>query len=120
MYVDDVDLFTVNSALVIRDLWEEVARSTENWTELLTIPGGSGKGEQCFGYLIDYEWDASGAWHYAPVLKVELQIILPDGSKEGIALLAANAARVTLGVLCASPDGDDEHHLSKPGNPCAM
>jgi hypothetical protein len=55
LYVDDVDLFTMRSALVTRELWEEVARSTEAWTELLAVPGGSGKGEKCFGYLLDYE-----------------------------------------------------------------
>jgi hypothetical protein len=32
LYVDDVDLFTMRSALVTRELWEEVARSTEAWT----------------------------------------------------------------------------------------
>jgi hypothetical protein len=46
---------------------------------------------------------------------MELEIVLPDGSTEGIALLPAEAARVTLGV-CTSPDGDYIHHLSKPGN----
>jgi hypothetical protein len=41
--------------------------------------------------------------------------VLPDGSTEGIALLLVDAAQVTLGV-CTSPDSDDSHHLSKPGN----
>jgi hypothetical protein len=59
-YVDDVDLFIINSALITRDLWEEAAQSTKCWSELLTIPGGSGKGEKCFGYLIDYEWNDNG------------------------------------------------------------
>jgi hypothetical protein len=55
LYVDDVDLFTMNSQLATRELWQEVAESTMNWTDLLTVPGGLGKGEKCFGYLIDYE-----------------------------------------------------------------
>ena len=106
LYVDDVDLFIKNSALVTEELWEEVALSTSCWSELLTIPGGSGKGVTCFGYLIDYEWNAMGRWQYAPVPQIELEIVLPDGSREGIALLLADAARVTLGV-CTLPDGDD-------------
>jgi hypothetical protein len=114
LYVDDVDLFVMNLALKTKELWEEAAWSTECWSELLTVPGGSGKGEKCFGYLIDYEWDACGRWHYAPVPEMELEIVLPDGSREGIALLTADAARVTLGV-CTSPDGDDSHLLIKPG-----
>ena len=83
--MDDVDLFTMRSNLPIKELWEEVAASTECWTELLTVPGGSGKGEKCFGYLLDYKWDDTGAWYYAPVPDIELNIILPDGSKEGTA-----------------------------------
>jgi hypothetical protein len=59
-YVDDFDLFMMNSALSTPALWEEVAMSTRSWTELLTLPGGSGKGEKCFGYLIDYAWDDTG------------------------------------------------------------
>jgi hypothetical protein len=55
-----------------------------------------------------------GQWQYAPVPEMELEIVLPDGSTEGIALLPAEAARVTLGV-CTSPDGDDSHHLQKLG-----
>jgi hypothetical protein len=98
LYVDDVDLFVMNLSLVTEELWLEAARSTECWSELLTIPGGSGKGEKCFGYLIDYEWDDRGRWQYAPVPDMELEIILPDGSREGIALLPANAARVTLQI----------------------
>jgi hypothetical protein len=101
------------SSLVTRELWEEVASSTECWTKLLTVPGGSGKGEKCFGYLLDYEWDESGAWQYAPVLDMELDIVLPDGTKEGIALLPHTVARVILGIS-TSPDGDDSHHLSIP------
>jgi hypothetical protein len=85
------------------------------WSELLTVPGGSGKGEKCFGYLIDYEWDDTGAWYYAPVPDMQLEIVLPDGTREGIALLPATATRVTLG-LATSPDGDDSHHLSASGN----
>ena len=54
LYVDDVNLFMMRSLLVTRELWEEVASNTECWTELLTVPGGSGKGEKCFGYLLDY------------------------------------------------------------------
>jgi hypothetical protein len=77
----------MNSALFTRDLWKEAARSTKCWSELLTIPGGSGKGEKCFGYLIDYEWNNNGRWQYAPVPEMELEIVLPDGSTEGIALL---------------------------------
>ena len=114
LYVDDVDLFTMRSNLPIKELWEEVAASTECWTELLTVPGGSGKGEKCFGYLLDYEWDDTGAWYYAPVPDIELNIILPDGSKEGIALLPHTSGRVTLGIS-TSPDGDDSHHLHTPG-----
>jgi hypothetical protein len=97
-YVDDTDLFTMNSQLITKELWKEVARSTEDWTELLTVTGGSGKGEKCFGYLLDYEWDDTGQWYYAPVPDMELNIVLPDGSREGIALLPADAARVTLGI----------------------
>ena len=114
LYVDDVDLFTMNSALVTHELWKEVAKSTLTWTELLTIPGGSGKGEKCFGYLIAYKWDDTGAWYYAPVLDIQLEITLPDGTTEGIILLPATASRVTLGVA-TSPDGDDTHHLKAPG-----
>jgi hypothetical protein len=89
-------------------LWEEVAASTKCWTELLTVPGGSGKGEKCFGYLIDYEWDNSGAWSwsYAPVPEMQLDIVLPDCSTEGIALLPHTAGQVTLGIS-TSLDGDD-------------
>lgn len=116
LYVDDVDLFNMNSKLVTHELWQEVADSTKTWTELLTVPGGSGKGEKCFGYLIDYEWDGDGAWQYAPVPEMDLEIVLPDGTLEGIALLPASAARVTLGVNQA-PDGDDTHHLQAPGKP---
>jgi hypothetical protein len=60
LYLDDVDLFIMNSALVTEELQEEAALSTSCWSELLTIPGGSGKGEKCFGYLINYEWNAMG------------------------------------------------------------
>ena len=114
LYVDDVDLFVMNSELITEELWLEAARSTACWSLLLTIPGGSGKGVKCFGYMIDYEWDEHGRWQYAPVPNMELEIVFPDGSMEGIALLPADAARVTLGV-CTSPDGDDSHHLCKPG-----
>jgi hypothetical protein len=114
LYVDDVDLFMMRSSLVTRELWEEVAASTEGWTKLLAVPGGSGKGEKCFGYLLDYEWDDSGAWQYAPVPDMELDIVLPDGTKEGIALLPHTSARFTLGIS-TSPDGDDSHHLYTPG-----
>ena len=116
LYVDDVDLFSMNSTLVTEALWEEVCNSTETWTELLTVPGGSAKGEKCFGYLIDYGWDEEGRWFYAPVPEIDLEIVLPDGSKEGIALLPADAARVTLGVNMA-PNGDDTAHLQAPGKP---
>jgi hypothetical protein len=115
-YVDDVDLFSMNAQLATAELWQEVAESTEWWTELLTVPGGSGKGAKCFGYLIDYEWDDTGAWYYAPVPEMDLQIVLPDGTKEGIALLPADSARVTLGINMA-PDGNDMHHLTAPGKP---
>jgi hypothetical protein len=64
----------------------------------MTVPGGSGKGENCFGYLLDYEWDDSGAWYYALMPNMELDIVLPEGSKEGIALLPQTAAWVTLGI----------------------
>ena len=64
----------------------------------MTVPGGSGKGEKCFGYLLDYEWDESGAWQYAPVPDMKLDIVLPDGTKEGIVLLPHTVARVTLGI----------------------
>jgi hypothetical protein len=114
LYVDNVDLFTMRFDLPIKELWEEVAASTESWTELLTVPGGSGKGEKCFGYLLDYEWDVTGAWYYAPVPDIELNMVLPDGSKEGIVLLPHTSGRVTLGIS-TSPDGDDSHHLHTPG-----
>ena len=114
LYVDDVDLFTMNSALTTPELWEAVSRSTHDWTKLLTVPGGSGKGEKCFGYLLDYAWDDSGQWYYAPVSDMQLEIVLPDGTTEGIALLPATASRVTLGVS-TSPDGIDVHHLKAPG-----
>jgi hypothetical protein len=97
-YVDDADLFTMNSGLATRELWAEVARSTKTWTELLTVPGRSGKGEKCFGYMIDYEWDVTGAWYYAPVPDMQLEIVLPDGSTKGIVLLPHTAPRVTLGI----------------------
>jgi hypothetical protein len=114
LYVEVVDLFTMRSNLPIKELWEEVAASTKSWTELLTVPEGSGKGEKCFGYLLDYEWDDTGAWYYAPVPDIELNIVLPDGSKEGIALLPHTSGRVTLGIS-TSPYGDDSHHLHTPG-----
>lgn len=114
LYVDDVDLFSMNSSLTSPELWEAVASSTRAWTELLTIPGGAGKGEKCFGYLIDYAWDDTGQWYYAPVSDMQLDIVLPDGSTEGIVLLPATASRVTLGVA-TSPDGIDDHHLKAPG-----
>jgi hypothetical protein len=104
----------MNSALVTEELWGEAALSTSCWSDLLTIPGGSGKGEKCFGYLIDYKWNAMGRWQYAPVPEIDLEIVLPDGFTEGIALLLADAARVALLCVCMSPDGDDSHHLSKP------
>jgi len=116
LYVDDVDLFSMNSQLVTPELWQEVAESTKTWTELLAVPGGSGKGEKCFGYLVDYIWDDDGAWSYAPVPEIDLHIVLPDGTLEGIALLPAEAARVTLGVNMA-PNGDDTAHLSALGKP---
>jgi hypothetical protein len=116
LYVDNNDIFTMNSALSTEELWLEVAQSMLRWSELLTIPGGSGKGKKCFGYLIDYEWDLTGAWHYAPVPDTELEIVLPDGTREGIALLPTTASRVTLGIA-TSPDGDDTFHLSAPGKP---
>ena len=43
-----------------------------------------------------------------------MNIVLPDGSKEGIALLPHTSGRVTLGIS-TSPDGDDFHHLHTPG-----
>eukprot|EP00804_Cyclotella_cryptica_P018192 CCRYP_005946-RA/>CCRYP_005946-RA protein AED:0.57 eAED:0.24 QI:0/0/0/0.5/0/0/2/0/236 len=55
-------------------------------------------------YLVDYEWDEDGAWHYAPAPDMDLNIVLPDGSRERIALLPAATARVTLGVNMA-PNG---------------
>ena len=116
LYVDDVDLFMMNLALSTKELWHEVTDSTLKWTELLTIPGGSGMGAKCFGHLINYEWDTNGVWRYSPVPEMDLDIVLPDGTTEGIALFPANAARVTLGVA-TSPDGSDEHHLSAPCNP---
>ena len=67
LYVEVVDLFTMRSNLPIKELWEEVAASTKSWTELLTVPEGSGKGEKCFGYLLDYEWDDTGAWYIMPL-----------------------------------------------------
>eukprot|EP00956_Cyclotella_meneghiniana_P024659 scaffold49823_cov73-Cyclotella_meneghiniana.AAC.1 len=109
LYVDDVDLFSMNSILVTEELWEEVVRSTASWTELLTIPGGSGKADKCFGYFIDYKWRDDGSWMYAPVTERDLNIVLPDGSVEGIALLPASTAHVTLGVS-AAPDGQDTLH----------
>jgi hypothetical protein len=65
--------------------------------------------------LIDYEWDDTVAWYYAPVPDMQLEIVLPDGTREGIALLPATASQVTLG-LATSPDGDISHHLSASGN----
>eukprot|EP00956_Cyclotella_meneghiniana_P021783 scaffold40187_cov45-Cyclotella_meneghiniana.AAC.1 len=114
LYVDDVDLFSMNSRLVTEELWDEVVDSTASWTELLTIPGGSGKADKCFGYFIDYEWLEDGSWRYTQVPDKTLNIVLPDGSVEGIALLPASAARVTLGVS-AAPDGRDSQHLHGEG-----
>ena len=114
LYVDDVDLFSMNSALVTEELWEEAVNSTASWTELLTIPGGSGKADKCFGYFVDYEWIDDGSWRYTHVPDKTLNIVLPDGSVEGIALLPASAARVTLGVS-AAPDGQDTQHLHGEG-----
>lgn len=45
---------------------------------------------------------------------MQLNIVLPDGSTEGIALLPHMTGRVTLGIS-TSPDGDDTHHLHTPG-----
>jgi hypothetical protein len=53
LYVDDNDIFTMNSSLSTDALWQEAALSTLRWSELLTIPGGSAKGEKCFGYLLN-------------------------------------------------------------------
>ena len=77
LYVDDVDLFSMISALVTEELWEEVVRSTASWTELLTIPGGSGKADKCFGYFVDYEWRDDGSWRYSRAPDKILNIVLP-------------------------------------------
>jgi hypothetical protein len=45
---------------------------------------------------------------------MQLNIMLPDGTTEGIVLLPATASRVTLGVSTL-PDGNDAHHLNAPG-----
>ena len=52
LYVDDNDLFTMDSRLTTRELWEEVAESTLSWSELLTVPGGVRKGRKVF-WLLD-------------------------------------------------------------------
>lgn len=114
LYVDDVDLFSMNLPIATKALWQEVAQSTITSTELLTMPGGSGMGAKCFGYLIDYEWNQCSQWYYTPVLEMELKIVLPDGRREGIALLPSDAARVALGVS-TSPDWNDENHLQAKG-----
>ena len=101
----------MNSALVTRELWAEVASSTRSWTQALAGSGGAAKGEKCFGYLVDYEWLPDGSFQYATVDDIAIEIVLPSGETEGIALLPASEAKVTLGIATA-PNGDDSHHLS--------
>jgi hypothetical protein len=52
-----------------------------------------------FGYLIDYEWDATGDWSYAPVLEMQLNIVLPDGSTEGICIASSHGRACYLGYF---------------------
>lgn len=46
---------------------------------------------------------------------VEVKVVTPSGAKEGIALISAEEARVTLGIA-TSINGDDSHHLRAPGS----
>ena len=63
---------------------------------------------------MDYTWDLNGNWSYSPVPDIDLQITLPDGRQESIALLDPSEARVTLGVATC-PSGDDTHHMTAEG-----
>ena len=77
------------------------------------VARGTAKGEKCFGYLLDYEWDRYGNWHFTPPPMDPLQILNSDGEFETIALLAPTEYRVTLGIA-SSLDGADHHHLRAP------
>ena len=114
LYVDDVDLGTMNHKWSSEETWKEVQSATTDWSCVLNSSGGTLKGEKCFGYLVDYTWNLDGSWSYSPVPNVDLQITLPDGRRESIALLDPSEARVTLGVATC-PSGDDSHHLTAEG-----
>ena len=114
LYVDDVDLTVMDSSNDEFDIWSEVKASTLAWSQVLISSGGTAKGEKCFGYLLDYEWDRDGKWHFTPPPTDSLQILNSDGEFESIALLAPSEYRVTLGIA-SSPDGADHHHLRAPG-----
>eukprot|EP00956_Cyclotella_meneghiniana_P011552 scaffold16227_cov96-Cyclotella_meneghiniana.AAC.2 len=114
LYVDDVDLFTMDATLDEEALWTEIQSSTLDWSGVLIGSGGTAKGEKCFGYLADYMWDESGQWHYIPPPTKPLVILLPDGTTEEITVLPCDVHQVTLGVA-SSPDGNNHHHLAAEG-----
>jgi hypothetical protein len=98
------------------ELWSEMQSSTTDWSLLLNGSGGKLKAEKCFGYLIDYEWDKSGAWRYRAVEEFKLYITSPEGDMEYISIIPVTEPRVTLGVATC-PTGDDTYHLTEPGKP---
>ena len=115
LFVDDVDLSIMDSTDDKFDLWEEVTASTLAWSRVLIGSGGTAKGEKCFGYVVTYEWDDDGNWHYGAPPTSPLQIVNSDGVYEDISLLPSTEYRVTLGIA-SSPDGSDAHHLQAPGS----
>jgi hypothetical protein len=69
----------MNEDLDTMELWREVQHSTTDWSLLLNGSGGMLKAEKCFGYLIDYDWDDSGAWRYRETDDFKLYITSPEG-----------------------------------------
>ena len=51
LYVNDVDLFTMDANMDEESLWAEIQSSTIDWSGVLIGSGGTAKGEKCFGYL---------------------------------------------------------------------
>ena len=82
LYVNDMDLFIMNSSMSTLELWQEVTDSTTDWSLVLCQPGGTAKGEKCFGQLVDYDWNMDGAWTHANVTGVDLGVMVLDGSQE--------------------------------------
>ena len=116
LFVDDVDLMTMAESVDGPALHAEAQACTTDWSHCLNGSGGTLKGEKCFGYMVDYVWQADGSWLYSLVPDFDLKITLPDGSQESISLLDVDDARITLGIA-TRPNGDDTHHLRAEGSP---